>query len=77
MGAALREGGRVPHVMLGNASAIAVITDGVLGQKTRHRFTNIAQSTAGPSVAEQDLRRQIDNVWNLIWDVSDVTKPNA
>jgi len=57
--------------MLGNTSAIAVITDPETGVKTRHRFTNIEQSTSSLSIAEPDLFGQMRDVVNLWRDMSD------
>jgi len=61
----------MPSVTLGNISPIAVITDPDTGQKTRHRFTNIEQSTCYMGLVEPDLFGQMREVINLWREQSD------
>jgi hypothetical protein len=61
----------MPHVMLGNTSAIAVITDPETGQKTRYRWANVVRTTDQCTIVEPDLLGQMTDVRNLFRDRSD------
>ena|SRR5437660_418703 len=62
----------MPDVALGNVSVIAMIGDPETGLRTKHRYTNIEQSTCNMHIPpDRDLFQSLRDVVNLWQDQSD------